>query len=244
LRLIGATNTISSSTISNNISDLNVGGVNAFGTGAGVTFELKNSTISSNSAGQLVGGLYVDSANVKLWNSTIAFNTAGSSGSGHSPGAELSANSNAMAASLQSTLISNNSVGEYQLDLNTYPTPGSVTFNGGLPVPANNLIRATLVTNLPPDPLQGFCPHLGPLRDNGGLTFTHALMSHSVAIDTGNDSSLLALYDQRGSAAVNGTLNYTRFSGIGAIADIGAYEVQQNDIVFNTDFEDCLPLAF
>jgi hypothetical protein len=228
LRLTGATNTIASSTISNNISDFNIGGVGVIGIGAGVTFELKNSTISSNSAGQLVGALYVDSANVKLWNSTIAFNTAGSAAGGlHSPGAELS-----------------NSVGSYQLDFNTYPTVSSVTFNGGLPVPANNLIRATKVTNLPPDPLQGFCPHLGPLRDNGGLTFTHALMSHSVAIDAGNDSSLLSLYDQRGSAAVNGTTDYTRFSGLTALADIGAYEVQQNDIVFNTDFEDCPPLAF
>jgi len=122
---------------------------------------------------------------------------------------------------------------------------GSVTFNGGaLAIPANNLIRATLVTNLPTDTKQDFCPHLGPLRNNGGLTFTHALLSHSPAIDAGNDSSLLSLYDQRGSAAVNGVADYTRFSGLAALADIGAYEVQQDEIIFDTDFEDCPLLSF
>jgi hypothetical protein len=38
---------------------------------------------------------------------------------------------------------------------------------------------------------------------------------------------------------VNGTLDYTRYSGDTALADIGAYEVQQNDVVFNNDLEDC-----
>jgi hypothetical protein len=246
LYLTGATNTITSSTISNNTAGGNVAGVCAIARGAGVTFELKNSTISNNYAAGVVGGMYADPASVKLWNSTIAFNTAGSSGSGfHSPGVELSAYSNAMGANLQSTLISNNSVGAYQLDLTTYPNTSSVTFNGGaLAIPANNFVRATLVTNLPTDTKHDDCPLLGPLRNNGGLTNTHALLSHSPAIDTGNDSSLLGLYDQRGSAAVNGTLDYTRFSGMTALADIGAYEVQQNDIVFNTDFDGCLPLSF
>jgi len=244
LYLKGGTNTIASSTVSHNVSDHNIGGIALLGRGAGVAFELKNSTISMNEAGTWVGGVYADTASVKLFNSTIAFNTAVAS-DGHSPGIELSTNYNAMAANVQSTLISNNSAGSYQLDMNTYPDPDSVAFNGGnLGVPANNLIRATLVTNLPTDTKQDVCPHLGPLRDNGGLTDTHALMSNSEAIDAGNDSALGALYDQRGSAAVNGDVNYTRFSGLGALADIGAYEVQKNEIVFSTDFDDCPPLSF
>ena len=243
LRLTGATSTITSSTISNNISDFNVGGVAVVGNGAGVTFELKNSTISSNSAVNLVGGVYADTASVKLFNSTIAFNTAGASAAGSfSPGVAFSTNSNPMGATLQSTLISNNTVGAVENDLSSHPTVTSVTFNGGaLAIPANNLIRVTPVpvASLPTDTKLGVCPHLGPLRDNGGLTLTHALMSHSIAIDAGNDSSLLSPYDQRGSAVVNGTIDYTRYSGLSALADIGAYEVQQKDIVFNTDFEDC-----
>ena len=243
LYLKGATNTIASSTISNNTSYI-AAGVAVLGGGTSAAFELKNSTISSNHASALGGGLLAYAANVNLFNSTIAFNTAGEFG-GVSPGVELRSPADEMAANLQSTLISNNSVGTYQLDLHVYPNSSFVTFNGGaLATPANNFIRATKLTNLPTDTKQGFCPHLGPLRDNGGLTYTHALMSRSVAIDAGNDSSLLALHDQRGSAAVNGTVSYSRLSGTGGIADIGAHEVQQNDIVFNTDFEDCPPLAF
>lgn len=246
LELRGATNSIVSSTVRENVSYGSVGGVNVFGAGAGTLFELKNSTISGNSAGGFIGGLAVDSATVKLFNSTIAFNTAASASGGVSPGAVLNAAFNPVAANLQSSLMSNNGdAGGYQLDFSTSPTKTSVTFNGGnLAAPANNLIRATLVTNLPTDTKQGFCPHLGPLRDNGGLTWTHALMSKSVAIDSGNDIALGSLYDQRGSAAANGTLDYTRFSGLTAKADIGAYEVQQNDVVFNTDFDDCPALAF
>ncbi len=211
------------------------------------SFELKNSTISNNHAANVVGGLYAGSASVKLWNSTIAFNTRWRVADGHAAGAELSANSNAMAARVQSTLISNNSLERTSLDSGYGP---DIQFCDVQWWPSRSREQSH-----PRDPglrtclwirKQGFCPHLGPLRDNGGLTFTHALrVEHrSPAIDAGNDSSLAALYDQRGSAAVNGDADYTRFSGITSLTDIGAYEVQQNDIVFNTDFDDCPALAF
>jgi hypothetical protein len=238
--LFGPTNTISSSTVSNNYAYVAGGGVNVPGT----KFTLQNSTISGNSTARFVGGLVISSSDVKLFNSTVAFNTAAYA-SGFSPGVVLDAVTNSIAVDLQSMLISNNT------DLTATPqdlsisenAPYLVTFNGGnLDTPANNLIFATQVSKLPTDTKTGAgaCPLLGPLRDNGGLTATHALMSGSPAIDTGNDSSLPALYyDQRGSAAVNGTTDYTRSSGMTAIADIGAYEVQQSDIVFNTAFEGC-----
>jgi hypothetical protein len=60
------------------------------------------------------------------------------------------------------------------------------------------------------------------------------------AIDTGNyvfggpDS-----FDQRGSAAVSGSNNYERVSGLTLKADIAAHEVQQDDVVFDADFEGC-----
>jgi len=60
---------------------------------------------------------------------------------------------------------------------------------------------------------------LGPLRDDGGLSYTHAVLSGSPAIYTGNDS-FGALYDQRGKASLNGDIDYARFSGLSAIADI------------------------
>jgi hypothetical protein len=66
-------------------------------------------------------------------------------------------------------------------------------------------------------------PMLGPLQDNGGRTFTHALSTGSPAIDAGDpnfDPNVFnppMLYDQRGSA-------YNRVA-LGRI-DTGAFEVQ------------------
>src|SRR5207244_12433121 len=66
-------------------------------------------------------------------------------------------------------------------------------------------------------------PMLGPLQDNGGPTFTHALLSGSPAIDSGDPSfdpyafNPPLLYDQRGDGfarVVNDRI------------DIGAFEVQ------------------
>jgi hypothetical protein len=144
---------------------------------------------------------------------------------------------------LESNVISNNTAGSNESDLGEYSPPGfSIEINGGLAaVPANNLIRAGFVIGLPTD-TKSACPMLGSLRDNGGPTKTHALLSRSPAIDAGNDYAL-ATYDQRSAALINGTFDYLRVSGaIGdpnAKPDIGAYEVQQDDIVFNTDLEGC-----
>ncbi len=60
-------------------------------------------------------------------------------------------------------------------------------------------------------------PRLGPLADNGGPTFTHALLAGSQAIDAGSNPAGLA-WDQRGAG-------FARV--IGTAADIGAFEVQR-----------------
>lgn len=227
--------TILSSTVSGNYSQGGYGGVDAFsGAPATNTFQLANSTISGNSSENASGGLYVNSGTAKFYNSTIAFNHAASA-----PGTTLSGT---IAVTMDSTLMSNNSYGissEDDLVLN-----GAITFNGGdLATPAHNLIRASFANNLPTDTLRGSCPFLGPLRDNGGLTQTHALYSNSPAIDAGNNVQN-GDYEQRGPASINGMLDYLRESKAPgdpdpAVADIGAYEVQQDDILFNTGFEAC-----
>ena len=234
--------TISNTTISGNTSSAGFAGMDVFSLTPGTkSFVMRNSTISGNSAGTEGGAFYVNSGTVKIYNSTIAFNTAVQ----NSPGVHLSAAFAPMAVTLQSTLISNNTYGANENDL-TAINQASITFNAG---PANNLIRATGVTGstgLPGDTLFTDCPLLGPLRDNGGLTNTHTVQSKSPAIDSGNDigidpiTMLPFAYDQRGSAADNGSLDYLRISG--PKADIGAHEVQQDDVIFDSGHEGCIDL--
>ena len=66
-------------------------------------------------------------------------------------------------------------------------------------------------------------PLLGPLQDNGGPTFTHALLSGSPAIDKGHSSG--SATDQRGFTRPGGqpTIENATIDGDGG--DIGAYEV-------------------
>lgn len=241
LNLGGAVNTIVSSTISGNLSQGGFAGIDAFSGGAaGSSFQMRNSTVSGNHAFGYSGGVYVDSRTAKFYNSTIAFNEAGAA-----PGLELAANNAAIAVTLQSNLLSNNAISQSaDSDLTTIANGFAITFNGGnLAAPANNLVRVTATNNLPTDTIGGACPRLGPLRDNGGLTKTHALLSGSPAVDAGNNLFLL-FFDQRGSSLTNGTQDYPRVSGDSNKPDIGAYEVQQADIVFGTSFEACAPLPF
>jgi len=102
-----------------------------------------------------------------------------------------------------------------------------VTFSG-----SGNLVRATFAA-VPPGTIKFSCPLLGPLRNNGGPTPTHALLSKSPGIDQGNHDASITL-DQRGPG-------YPRVSG--ATADIGAYEMQQAEVVFSSSLEGC-PVLF
>jgi len=61
-------------------------------------------------------------------------------------------------------------------------------------------------------------PLLGPLQDNGGPTWTMALLPGSPAIDAGDDTPPLPDFDQRGPG-------FPRISG--PHIDIGAFELQQ-----------------
>ncbi len=233
---IQGSTTLVNSTVSDNAAKT-AAGLDVFsGLPGANTFLMRNSTISGNHATASIGGLYVNSGTTKFYNSTIAFNTAVIT----APGLELSASKAPMSVTLQSTLMSNNTYGAVDNDLTTVNNP-AITFNAG---PANNLIRITGAGGLPGDTKFITCPLLGPLRDNGGPTRTHALLSTSIAIDSGNDvpidpgTSQPYANDQRGSLATNGTRDYVRVSGLQA--DIGAYEVQKDDIVFGAGFDGCL----
>lgn len=233
------------STISGNIA-MRGGGIYAQDNlaSASDTFTLLNSTVSGNQALNIVGGAWTNAGTIHVYNSTVAFNTAGSAtgfasrfyGSGLNV-TDLGAyytdinHYKFKKVTLQSSVFSNNTSGtatpvadDFGItrfsNLDLVPIIGQSNIVFGIANPFLALPGATVT--------QGACPLLGPLRDNGGPTKTHALMSHSPAIDAGNTSGGgLSPYDQRGQARTSG-----------AEADIGAYEVQP-DIVFNAGFDGC-----
>jgi hypothetical protein len=193
-----------------------------------------NATISSNIAAKgSTGGLYsaAVSPKIEIFNSTIAANSAYYALPSNAAGATLKAAGGTATLVMQSSIVANNYYGpSIDNDLSSnIPIAGS-----------NNLVRATNAS-IPADTILGKCPLLGPLASNGGLTLTHKLVSHSPAIDAGNNT-FGAGFDQRGSQPVNGDKNYPRVLGPpGATprADIGAYEVSRIDEIFDTEFEGC-----
>jgi hypothetical protein len=231
--------TIKRCTISNNHSDGVAGGVLFADFIPGPhTVDMRHSTISGNSAGTVVGGMASSFSSTLLYNTTIAFNSAvyGTGGAySYGPGLALSAYSAAITATLSSSLLSNNTYGAgIEMDLTAAATIlHPITFNSS---PANNLIRSYLASGLPDDTIAKSCPLLGPLRDNGGPTRTHALLSGSAAIDVGNNVNGDD-QDQRGLATDSIPYLYPRVSNL--VADIGAYEVNQDDITFNNGFDGC-----
>jgi hypothetical protein len=213
------------------------------GTGGGIVFKetcpplgfcsgvatVINSTISGNSASLLVGGIYAHTLGLNISNSTIAFNTA-------YYGAEirngtfryLAAGVAAPGGSvdLESSLLANNHYGTPPLDsdFSFYKLVQTDAVTG-----LNNLVREGHGA-APAGSMHGACPLLGPLRDNGGVTKTHALLRGSPGIDGGNNAVDVA-YDQR-------LAPYNRENGF---PDIGAYEIQP-EIVFDAGFDGCVPL--
>ncbi len=221
---------ISNSTIARNQASLKIGGLEVING----NLKLVNSTISSNIAQKgSIGGLYATavSPQIEIFNSTIASNSAYYSLSSSAPGATFRGSAGTSTVVMQSSIIANNYYGSsIDSDLSSnIPISGS-----------NNLVMATNAS-IPGDTILGKCPLLGPLTLNGGLTPTHKLISRSPAIDAGNNA-FGAGFDQRGSQSVNGDRNYPRVLGPPATTprtDIGAYEVNRVDEIFDTEFEGC-----
>jgi hypothetical protein len=199
-----ATLTVSNSTLSGNTADYGGGIYNSYG-----TLTVSNSTLSGNSASGLGGGIY-NQGTLTLSNSTLTANRATFVGGG------LEAYFGSPV--LHNTLVAGNFGGatgttaadvDGRLDLNgDYNLIGDGTRMTGL----TNGVNGNQVGSAsgPIDPL------LGPLDDNGGPTFTMALLPGSPAIDAGNNAYATD-FDQRGPG-------YPRI--VNGIIDIGAFEVQ------------------
>ena len=206
-----ATVILSNSTLNDNSAVSDGGGIcNSSGRGAGVSFIVKNSTISGNSASGNGGGIYnaalqtFAGAGVTVINSTLSGNSSNARGGG----IYNSNNGGSAAVVIGNTILNAGASGENIFNdaamVNSLGYNVSSDKGSGLLTGPGDQINT--------DPL------LGPLHDNGGPTFTHALLPGSPAIDTGDPKfTPPPSYDQRGPGfdrVMNGRI------------DIGSFEVQ------------------
>ena len=187
------------------LSNATVTGNSASDAGGGIfnqgTLTLTNVTVSGNDGGFRGGGIYhEDVSPFTMTNGTVASNMATEGGGISFFGS---------AATLKNTIVANNSGGNCQ----------QPQTSAGHNLSSDSTCGFTAIGDL-----QNTNPLLGPLADNGGPTFTHALLASSPAIDavpvvdcTDTGGSPIAT-DQRGVARPQG-----------AACDIGAFEFDDAD---------------
>jgi probable HAF family extracellular repeat protein len=199
------------------VSANSVSGTSSYGAGiynAG-TLTVSNSTLNDNSATYGGGGIY-NAGTVTVSNSTLSGNASNLGGGIFNVEYDLST------VLIRNTIVASNGAPSSSSDV-----------NGRLISVGHNLIGDGAGGNgYDPTDLVGTArypidPLLGPLQDNGGPTFTMALLPGSPAIDAGDNTSA-PQWDQRGPGylrVVNGTI------------DIGAFEVQDvmTFVVTNTN---------
>jgi hypothetical protein len=216
----GTSITVSNSTISNNSTDSG-GGIYSYWS----SVTIANSTLSGNWAGTSGGGIYAEGPLVRISNSTLSGNSAGTSGGA------ISNNTSGYLEVDNSTLSDNSAHVGGGIYTVSHVDVSNTIFNVGVfgeNIFNNGGIVISYGYNLSSDDGGGFLtgpgdqiktdPLLGPLQNNGGPTFTHALLPGSAAIDAGDPNfSPPPSYDQRGcpfDRVFNGRI------------DIGSFETQ------------------
>jgi CSLREA domain-containing protein len=231
-----STLSVSNCTVSGNSCNIVcIGGGGIYNSG---TLTVSNSTLSSNSSSTDGGGIYNDAGTITVSNSTLSDNTASGSGGGienhlrtFAPtltvnNSTLSGNSAATGGGIFNDVTGTLNLNSSIVANNTAPSGGPDVF-GTVASGDYNLVKNTSDATLSgTHNITGMDPMLGPLADNGGPTFTRALLTGSPAIDKGVNLSSLAS-DQRGPGFVRtfDNLSVTNASG-GDGTDIGAFEVQ------------------
>ena len=196
------------------ISDVTIRNGNFSGIGGGIfnsgTLALTNSTVSGN-AGSDGGGIY-NIGTLTLTNSPVSGDSLPSAPSGGGIW-----NCNGCTADFINTIIAGNNATVAGIDCF-----GTLTSQGHNLV--QNVAGCTITGDLTGN-ITGPDPLLGSLQNNGGPTFTHALLAGSPANDSGDDSvvgsPLFLTTDQRGAG-------FPRLQG--AHVDIGAYEAVPPDL--------------
>jgi CSLREA domain-containing protein len=183
------------STVSGNVASNSGGGIFNWATGV---LEITNSTIGNNTATAEVGGIAGGSSSVRIESSTITNNSGGTVGGIAYKGSTLT---------IQGTIVAGNS-GSSAPDCS-----GTLTSQGyNLIGTSTGCTVAAVGGDQVGNDASPIDPKLGPLQDNGGPTFTHALLPGSPAIDAG-DNLTCSPKDQRGLVRPEGVA-----------CDIGAVE--------------------
>jgi len=206
-----STLTVESSTLTGNCAGDYGGGVANSG-----TLIINNSTLSDN-RGEFAGGGILNMASLTLSNSTLSGNTTQLHGGGIWTGGQ--------GAISNSTLSGNSGTngGAINNRLGTLEIKSTILKRGES---GSNIVNdsGTLTSdgyNLSNDNGSGYLigpgdqintdPLLGPLQNNGGPTFTHALLPGSPAIDAGDANfTPPPFFDQRGTGfdrVVNGRID-------------------------------------
>ena len=191
----------------------------AYGGGISLRFStgsLSNVTISGNTATAGGGGIDSHYSDLIIDNSTIAHNDVGVIRRGN-PGS-LAIENTIIARNNSSDLFTNSTSSLTAVNYSLIEDPGSSIYTG-----TNNII--------------GVDPLLGPLQNNGGPTFTHALLPGSPAIDMGDPSfSVPPDSDQRGEPfdrVYNGRIDIGSYESQPLMADVnGDHRVDSQDFLW------------
>ena len=201
------------------------------------TVTIENSTISGNLSTGSAPAVLAEAYRTVIDNSTIVYNTTGGTAAADA-GVRVSPGNAGSTLALNSTLISSNANASGNDDLFVDGGASGVTFTA---TSGHNLVRNP-GGGVPGDTIVGKCPQLHPLSFGGaGWIFVYRPAIKSPAVDAGSNPLGLTA-DQRGDDS-KATFP-PRASGPGPnnaspIPDIGAYEVDQDDIIFDAEFETC-----
>jgi len=190
-----------SSTVSGNSADGYGGGIYNDGTLAIINSTISGNSVSCFTGGGIYNGGFGGSGTITMSNSSVISNTAPSGTGGI-------ANGNGM-ISLRNTILGGNTgTGGQPADC-----AGTVNSLG------YNLIQSSgcFIVGSTSGNITGQSPKVAPLQDNGGPTFTHALLFGSSAIDAGNPTGCTGDLDVVLNADQRGVQRQRR-------CDIGAYE--------------------